>query len=211
MKLRSNSLRDGQPIDHVHAFCIPTADPDEGPVEMGRNMSPHLAWEEVPEGTRSFAVLCVDTDVPADGSNANQEGRTIPYDAARQDFYHWVLVDISPARTVLAEAQDSNGVTPRGKETGPTPHGLRGRNSYTEYFAGDADIAGTYAGYDGPCPPWNDERIHHYHFTVYALDVPSLGLENDFSGDEVQAAIKEHVLAEASIVGTYTLNPDARL
>ena len=30
---------------------------------------------------------------------------------------------------------------------------------------------GDYYGYDGPCPPWNDELVHRYVFTLYALDV----------------------------------------
>ena len=33
---------------------------------------------------------------------------------------------------------------------------------------------GDYYGYDGPCPPWNDELVHRYVFTLYALDVPRL-------------------------------------
>ncbi len=207
MYLRSHSLTDGQPIHPEHAFCIPAND---GPSELGRNMSPHLAWEEAPAGTRSFALVCVDGDAPADGDGANEKGRTIPYSRPRTPFYHWVLVDIPAARTVMAEAQDSNGVTPGGKPTGPTPHGRRGQNSYTGYFAGNAGMEGVYGGYDGPCPPWNDERVHHYRFTVYALDVDTLGLDGDFTAADALAAMEGHVLAEASVVGTYTLNPDAR-
>ena len=41
------------------------------------------------------------------------------------------------------------------------------------WFASDKDMAGDYHGYDGPCPPWNDEIPHRYVFTVYALDVAS--------------------------------------
>ena len=33
------------------------------------------------------------------------------------------------------------------------------------------DMRGDYHGYDGPCPPWNDGILHHYVFTLYALDV----------------------------------------
>ena len=69
-------------------------------------------------------------------------------------------------------------------------------------------MGGTYGGYDGPFPPWNDERLHTYHFTVYALDVPSLGLEGDFRLDDVRAAIEGHVLDQGKIVGEYTLHAD---
>ena len=68
-------------------------------------------------------------------------------------------------------------------------------------------MGGDYAGYDGPCPPWNDERLHHYRFTLYALDVPTLGLSSAFGGPEALAAMEGHVLAESSWTGTYTLNP----
>jgi Raf kinase inhibitor-like YbhB/YbcL family protein len=72
-------------------------------------------------------------------------------------------------------------------------------------------MAGLYYGYDGPCPPWNDEIPHRYVFTVYALDVAALPVAGAFGGAEVRAAIKGHVLAEASITGRYTLNPSVRL
>ena len=78
---------------------------------------------------------------------------------------------------------------------------------YTDWFANDDQMSGKYAGYDGPCPPWNDEAIHHYHFTVYALDVASLNLEEPFGAPEVLAAIEGHVLAQGECIGTYTLNP----
>ena len=76
--------------------------------------------------------------------------------------------------------------------------------------AGNPDMAGTYAGYDGPCPPWNDEIIHHYHFEVHALDVDTLGLEGEFDGNDVRQAMAGHVLASARVTGTYTLNPALR-
>ena len=68
-------------------------------------------------------------------------------------------------------------------------------------------MEGDYYGYDGPCPPWNDSLIHHYVFTVYALDLPSLPLAGRFTGADARRAIEGHVLAQASITGTYTLNP----
>ena len=52
--------------------------------------------------------------------------------------------------------------------------------------------------------------MHHYHFTIYALDVATLGLSGSFTGQEALAAIAKHTLARASWVGTYTLNPNLR-
>jgi phosphatidylethanolamine-binding protein (PEBP) family uncharacterized protein len=48
-------------------------------------------------------------------------------------------------------------------------------------------MAGEYYGYDGPCPPWNDERVHTYVFTLYALDIPRLPLEGRFTGKPKRA------------------------
>ena len=71
-------------------------------------------------------------------------------------------------------------------------------------------MKGGYYGYGGPCAPWNDSIIHHYHFTLYALDVEKLELGERFAGADVKAAIEGHVLGQASIMGTYTINPDAK-
>ncbi|MFP3947256.1 MAG: YbhB/YbcL family Raf kinase inhibitor-like protein [Longimicrobiales bacterium] len=205
MNLFSDSISEGQPIPGEYAFCVP--DPD-GHVAMAANRSPHLGWTHVPDGVRSFVVICVDVDVPSVADEANQEGRTIPADLERTDFYHWVLVDVPPSTRELAEGLDSDGITPRGKDPGQTEYGVRGRNDYTDLFAGDEDMEGVYGGYDGPCPPWNDERIHRYHFRVYALDIATLGLQGEFGGREAMEAIQGHVLDESEIVGTYTLNPN---
>lgn len=50
--------------------------------------------------------------------------------------------------------------------------------------------------------------MHHYVFTLYALDVPSLNLQGSFTGLDALKAMQGHVLAQASLTGTYTLNPD---
>ena len=61
--------------------------------------------------------------------------------------------------------------------------GLRhGINSYTAWFAGDAEMSGEYFGYDGPFPPWNDRRTHNYTFTIYALDVDRAPVDGTFDG-----------------------------
>jgi Raf kinase inhibitor-like YbhB/YbcL family protein len=68
-------------------------------------------------------------------------------------------------------------------------------------------MEGSYFGYDGPCPPWNDSIVHRYVFTVYALDVSTLPVKDDFSGAAIVAAMEGHVLGKASITVSYTLNP----
>ena len=50
MKLISNDLRDGDKLPHRHVF--------NGMGYDGDNISPHLAWDDVPAGTKSFVVTC---------------------------------------------------------------------------------------------------------------------------------------------------------
>jgi len=205
MKLTSSSFADGQKIPGEFAFCIPDA---AHHVCLGKNLNPQLAWLDAPAGTRSFAVICCDPDVPSKGDDVNQEGRVVPASLPRVDFFHWVLIDLPVAVNALKEGEFSSDVTPRGKPGPQAAHGARqGINNYTDWFAGDHDMRGDYHGYDGPCPPWNDEIVHHYVFTVYALDIDSLPLTGKFGGPEVRAAMQGHILAEASLTGTYTLNP----
>jgi len=205
MRLTSNSFTDGSRIPADLAFCLP--DPAHH-VCLGKNRNPQLSWHDAPAGTRSFAVICHDPDVPSRGDDVNQEGRTVSAALPRVDFFHWVLVDLPASLDTLAEGEFSSTVTPRGKPGPQAPHGARqGVNNYTEWFAGDHDMRGDYYGYDGPCPPWNDEIVHRYVFTVYALDLEKLPLAGKFGGTEVRAAIAGHILAEASLHGTYTLNP----
>ena len=204
MKLSSNSIVDGQPIPGDYAFCVP--DP-ENHVMLAANRNPHLAWSDLPASTRSLVLICHDPDVPSRGDDVNQEGREVPADLPRVNFTHWVLVDLKPDRDGISEGEFSSGVTAHGKMGPEGPDGTRqGINNYTDWFSGDADMAGDYYGYDGPCPPWNDSIIHHYHFTLYALDIPRCPVKGRFSREEVLAAIKGHVLAQTSITGTYSLN-----
>jgi len=211
MKLWSKAFADDAPIPGEFAFCVPDA---ASHVTLSSNRNPDLHWDDAPAGTRSFVLICHDGDVPSKGDDVNQEGREIPASLPRVDFFHWVLVDIPPGLNSVPAGSHSDGVIARGKP-GPealagtaTAGGLRhGLNDYTGWFAGDADMKGDYFGYDGPCPPWNDSIIHHYVFTVYALDIDRVPVEGKFTGADVRRAIQGHVLAEARLTGTYTLNP----
>ena len=205
MKLKSDSFENGRPIPGEYAFCV--IDP-KSHVTLSGNRNPHLAWDDVPAGTRSFVVICHDVDVPSKPDDLFKDDREIPSTLPRVDFYHWVLVDIPASERAIAAGSYSKEVSPRGKAGPATPQGTRqGINDYTGWFASDHDMNGDYYGYDGPCPPWNDSILHHYVFTVYALDIDRVPLEGKFTGPEVRKAIQGHVLAEAAITGTYTLNP----
>ena len=49
--------------------------------------------------------------------------------------------------------------------------------------------------------------MHHYVFTIYALDVAQLSVNGTFRGPDVLNAMKGHVLDEAKMTGLYSLNP----
>ena len=205
MQLKSESFRDGAVIPGE--FCFAVIDP-KSHVALSKNRNPQLAWSDVPEGTKSFALICHDPDVPSKGDDVNKEGREIPASLPRVNFYHWLLWDIPAGTREIAAGSYSDGVTAHGKKGPEAPGGMRhGINYYTGWFAGDRNMEGNYFGYDGPCPPWNDSIVHHYIFTLYALDVARLDVKGEPTAENLQAALKGHVLAEAKLMGTYSLNP----
>jgi len=203
MDLTVVGITEGEPIPVRHAFCAGE--------EMGDNVSPALTWSGVPAGTQSIAITCTDPDVPSDPTDVNQEGRTVPAELPRITFAHWLLVDLPLDTESLDESAEGNGIVARGKPVdGGALGGVRGANDFTSWFEGDADMGGVYGGYDGPCPPWNDSVMHHYTFTVHALDVASLGLSAGFRLADFEAAAKGHVIGSASVMGLYSLNPEVR-
>ena len=213
MRLWSDSFRDGGGIPAACAFAAI----DRGSrVRLSDNRNPHLAWDDVPNGTESLLLLVIDGDAPQSADDANRADRTLAPGIPRGDFFHWILIDIPPSVRMIAEGAASSGVTPRGKPATQlvahaadgAGHQLRqGVNDYTGWYAADPAMAGDYYGYDGPCPPWNDLRVHHYIFRLYALDEPRLALQGRFSGPDALAALHGHILDEAQIIGSYTLNP----
>ena len=208
MKIWSDSFKHGERIPEGYAFGKPHPDTH---IALSDNRNPHLAWSDLPAGTKSLVLICHDSDVPSSAADVNQEGKTVPAELPRVDFYHWVLVDLDPTGGSIAEGEFSNEVTPRGKSGPEAARGARqGINNYTEWFSGDAGMRGDYFGYDGPCPPWNDTIVHHYHFTLYATDLNHCPVEGTFTGPQVLAAIEGHVLAKATLTGTYTLNPSVK-
>lgn len=204
MKLTSTSWAEGQRIPARYAAGKPDA---LATVTFSDNLNPQFAWSDVPAGTASFALICHDPDVPSRGDDVNRADREVPADLPRVDFFHWVVVDLPPVLRSIDEGEFSRGFTARGKSGPETLHGARhGLNDYTGWFGGDTEMAGQYFGYDGPFPPFNDSIVHHYVFTLYALDVLRLAVDGAFTGAQVREALRGHVLAEARYSGTYTLN-----
>lgn len=204
MRLMSNAFEDGTAIPDKYAFAVP--DPQTR-VRFSDNRNPDLAWSGVPEGTRSLVLLCVDPDAPSAPDDVNKEDREVPSTLPRVNFHHWAMVDIDPALDGIAEGSCSREVTPGGKSAPPGPEGARqGINDYSAWFAGDPNLEGSYRGYDGPAPPWNDSIAHRYRFRLLATDLDRCPVEDDFTADDVLAAVGGHILAEADLTGTYTLN-----
>ena len=206
MKLGSESFSHEQPVPERCAFCRP--DPEQHACS-GANLNPALSWSDVPEGTKSLVLICNDPDAPARPDNVNTEGKTISARRKRADFCHWVLVDIPADAVGIQEGEFSDGVTPGGKSGPSSARGTRqGINDYTGWFAGDEAMVGNYFGYDGPCPPWNDAIVHHYHFTLYAVDFERCPVGGEFTASAVLEAMEGHILDTATLTGTYSLNPD---
>lgn len=95
---------------------------------------------------------------------------------------HWLLYDIPPGSNVIQEGKNKYGPLPAGV--------LKGLNSF-----GDT-------AYGGPCPPKGQK--HTYVFTVYDLDLPSLGLPAGANSAAVRNAMKGHIIDSLVYRGTFT-------
>jgi Raf kinase inhibitor-like YbhB/YbcL family protein len=200
MRLTSSSFAHGQRIPAEFAMGTPQG--------FGANRNPALAWEDAPAGTRSFALLCIDMDVPTNAALVADAATPIPVDHPRGEFVHWAMADIPADVREIAAGACSDGVTAGGKRAPVGPAGSRqGLNDYTGWFAGDATLGGDYLGYDGPYPPAHDLRLHRYFFRLFALDVERLELPARLTAGDVFRAMHGHLLAEASTWGSYSLNP----
>ena len=177
-------------IPAKYALCQAS---DDGKSKSGENVRPAIEWSGAPASTQSYAVVIKDPDVPADFADAGKEGKVVKSDAKRQIFYHWVLADIPASKRRIDGAHSYQA----------PDFGMKISGSLKKYVDDPTQ-------YGGPCPPWNDERIHHYHFTVYALDTPSLDLLANPTAAQLDKAVQGHVVGSGSVIGTYTLNPALR-
>jgi hypothetical protein len=159
--LTSNSFKDG---DYIGKDFIMSENFGFGCA--GGNQSPHLKWQGAPSGTKSFAVSCFDPDAPT-GSG----------------FWHWVVVNIPPDVTELAQGAGSKG--------GKLPPGA---------LMTRTDLGAT--GYVGPCPPEGDHP-HRYLFTVFAVGKDRLDVIADTSPAVVGFNLHFNTLAKAELMGLF--------
>jgi Raf kinase inhibitor-like YbhB/YbcL family protein len=161
IELTSPVFTDGEPIPAKHT-------------EDGADVSPPLAWPDVPEGTKELALICDDPDAPR------------PSRPGKDPWVHWVVYKIPADVRVLPEG------VPRTAQLDEPSGALQGQNSWGE---------GENVGYRGPAPPKGSGK-HRYFFKLYALDTElSLGPEQD--KQSLVEAMSGHVIGKGQLVGTY--------
>jgi Raf kinase inhibitor-like YbhB/YbcL family protein len=139
------------------------------------------------EGTIPARFTCEGENISPDldWSGAPQGTRTFALvlhdpDAPRSGGYtHWVVFNIPATVTHLPEDVPKTAELPVG--------GVQGKND-------DGSI-----GYTGPCPP---SGTHRYYFHLYAVD-RELELKAGASKEQLEDAIRGHILAEAEFMGRY--------
>ncbi|MBS0425360.1 MAG: YbhB/YbcL family Raf kinase inhibitor-like protein [Proteobacteria bacterium] len=131
----------------------------------GQNISPALNWTGIPEGTQSLVLIVDDPDAPDPA-------------APKMTWVHWVLYNIPPATTGLAE-----GIAEQNLPQGT----LQGINDWKR------------TGYGGPCPPIG---AHRYFHKLYALDTVLPDLKHPAKA-VLEHAMKGHILGQAELIGRY--------
>ena len=101
-------------------------------------------------------------------------------DAPMGTWIHWVMFNIPGEARRLDKGVAKKAMLPDGS--------AQGVNSWPK------------TGYDGPCPP--PGKPHRYFFKLYALDAV-LSLKESAGKEELLAAMKGHIIGEASLMGTY--------
>jgi Raf kinase inhibitor-like YbhB/YbcL family protein len=104
-----------------------------------------------------------------------------PDDDGPQPWVHWLAYNIPGTSRGLPENVPVSERLPDGT--------LQGSNSFKKL------------GYGGPCPP-PGTGVHHYTFTLYALD-RLLPLPPNATRSQLDEAMKGHILAQTQLVGTY--------
>jgi Raf kinase inhibitor-like YbhB/YbcL family protein len=163
MRLTSTAFEHRQPIPKRYT-------------SQGEDVSPPLAWEDVPEGTVAFVLLLSDPDAPS------------PEQPADKPWSHWVLYDLPGDVKELPEGIE------REAKLSSFDGGSQGLNSWPE----------DNVGYRGPDPPPGSGE-HRYVFTLYALDSPLKLDPAETTYDDVLTAMTGRILDSATLIGTYEI------
>jgi Raf kinase inhibitor-like YbhB/YbcL family protein len=131
------------------------------------------------DGVDKSPAIQIDSEIPA-GTQSLALIVDDP-DAPNGRFVHWVLWNLSPRIRSIPEGIE--------REALKLPDGsMQGKNDFGN------------VGWNGPCPP--PGKLHHYRFKVYALD-GKLTLPARSSAGDVERAIKGHITAEGTLIGTF--------
>ena len=139
----------------------------------GESISPALSWNDAPEGTKSFALVMTDSDVPPDFGGF---------------FPHWILYDIPASVNSLVEGASPGGTIPSGaKEL---------ENAYAGFGMPDKG-----KGYGPPWPAGEDP--HRYTFTLYALKCEKMPIDVTANYDVFSKKVLPETIAAVALVGKY--------
>ena len=99
-------------------------------------------------------------------------------------FWHWVVFNIPPDVTSLNKGagDPKSDAAPKGAVQSRTDFGV--------------------PGYGGPCPPKGD-KPHHYHFTIYAVDVDKLDADENATAAVIGFNLHFHTIAKTEFIGLY--------
>ncbi|CAL1352262.1 unnamed protein product [Linum trigynum] len=136
-----------------------------------KNLSPPLEWYNVPEPTKTLALVVQDIDAP------DPSGPLVPWTV-------WVATNIPPAVKRLPEGFSGKG----GEELGG------GAADYSAVKEGNNDEK-----VPGWRPPLVPSHGHRMEFKLYALDT-ELHLGNKVTKEKVEEAVEGHVLGEAVLI-----------
>ena len=140
------------------------------------HVSPPLSWYEIPEGTKSLALIAEDVD--------HHTGTWV----------HWVLYNIPADVTELPEGiSTSTKVLPDGTTQGNNDSRKIGYNGPCPPLIIQAKSSAHQVKVDPP---------HKYYFRLYALDA-ELSLPPGASKAELLEAMEGHILGQANTMGKY--------
>ncbi len=101
-------------------------------------------------------------------------------DAHGAGWWHWIVFDIPASADALAKGAGSGAA--------PLPAGaIQGANDF-----GDS-------AYGGACPP-SGSGLHHYEFTLWALDMPAIPFDATVTGEKIGPWLQSHAIAKTQIV-----------
>ena|SRR5947209_1601384 len=122
----------------------------------GANVSPPLLFRGIPQNAKSLVLIVEDPDAPSGL------------------FTHWLIWNIDPHTTTLAEKSVPSGAAQGTNDFGKT-------------------------GYGGPCPP---SGTHRYFFRIFALD-KTLELKSGAKRQDLDKAIAGHIVGRGELMGRF--------